>query len=90
MAKEFEQELYSVLLMPKDEMQGYLSNFKEQLALKINKQETEIILAINGEWNNLQNKMSEEQHQRNRSIIEEIVQTINRLGKETRKSPCRC
>lgn len=79
-----------MLLMPKDEMQGYLSNFKEQLALKINKQETEIILAINGEWNNLQNKMSEEQHQRNRSIIEEIVQTINRLGKETRKSPCRC
>ena len=64
-----------------------LNNFKEMLALRINKQETEITTALISEWNEMQNKMNEDQHQRNRSIIEEIVNTVKTFEQETRKYP---
>lgn len=85
--KDFEQDLLAVLIQPKEEIIQMLNNFKEQLSLKINKQDTDITSALIGEWNIMQTKMNEDQHQRNRSIIEEIVQTIERFGQETSKYP---
>jgi len=58
--KDFEQDLLAVLILPKEEIVQMLNNFKEMLALKINKQDTDITSALIGEWNTMQNKMNED------------------------------
>lgn len=74
-----------MLLQPKDEITQTLTNFKEGLQQRISSQETKITNELKKEWEELQAGMSEAQHQRNRAIIQEIVETTQRFGEETSK-----
>jgi hypothetical protein len=58
--KDYDPDLIAVLIMPKEEIIQILNNFKEMLALKINKQDTDITSDLMNEWTGMQTQMVQE------------------------------
>jgi hypothetical protein len=59
----------------KEEMMVMLDNYKENMETKINQGEKVITQAIKKEWEAIEERVVKNQHQRNRSIVKEIIET---------------
>lgn len=73
------------LLLEKEPLVQHLDASKEFMETKIQKMETEIMKAIKGEWDNLDQELQLKQHKRNRSIIKEIITTCNTFKNEIKE-----
>jgi hypothetical protein len=58
--KDYEKTFVELLLLPKEEIVQMLNNFKEMLAVRINKQDTDITSSLIGEWNIMQSGMAQD------------------------------
>ena len=77
----------------KDALVAHLEASKENVDSKISEKENEINRAIADDWKNTYTKLQEEQHRRNRNIIEEIVSSCLNFRDEIGKflvnhNPC--
>jgi len=62
-----------VLMMEdKDILVSHVEASKENVDSKISDKETEIVKALGDDWRNTDNRIVEEQHHRNRNVIEEM------------------
>lgn len=73
------------LLSDKDTLVGHLEASKENVDAKINDKETEITKAIAEDWKATEARILDQQHKRNREIIEEIIRTCIDFREEIRK-----
>jgi len=70
------------VLGEKESTQQYLDSFKEHLDNGISKCEKEIKSRISEEWKKIEEKVSRDQHKRNRMIVEQIIKTTDKFRKE--------
>lgn len=75
-----------VLLMEdKDILQSHIEASKETVDSKIGDKETEIQRALGDDWKNTETKILEEQHHRNRNVVEEIIKTCEEFKEDISK-----
>jgi hypothetical protein len=60
---------------------------KENIDSKIGDQDSNITKELMRDWKNTETRIMEEQHQRNRTIVQEIIKTCEKFRKEISKSP---
>lgn len=64
-----------ILMEDKDILVSHIEASKENVDSKIGDKETEIVKALAEDWKNTENRVLEDQHQRNRNIVEEVIKT---------------
>ena len=69
----------------RDILVSHVEASKETVDSKIGDKETEIVRALGDDWKNADNRITEEQHMRNRNIIEEIIKTCEDFREDIRK-----
>lgn len=83
---EYGEEVMTMILVNQHEdVVQTLNNFREGLATRINKQDNIMTTAITKEWQTTETEMKDNIQQRNRAIVEEIVETIDKLGNDVSK-----
>ena len=73
------------LLTDKDVLISLLEASKENVDTKIGDKETDINKAVAEEWKSTEFRILEEQHRRNRNVIEEIITTAETFREEIGK-----
>lgn len=76
-----------LLMEDRDILTSHLEASKENLDSKISDKETEIVKTLQEDWRQTESRILEEQHTRNRNIIEEIIKTCENFREEIRKLP---
>lgn len=75
-----------ILLMSDPEvLNQHLEQSKENVDSKIGDQETKIVKELATDWKNTETRILEEQHYRNRTIVQEIIKTCDKFKKEISK-----
>ena len=73
------------LLLEKEPLVQSLDASKEYIEGRIGKMETEITKGIKAEWDGLEQRMTLNQHKRNREIIKEIITTCKTFRTEIKE-----
>lgn len=60
-----------------DSLKVMLDTYKETMETKITAAEKTIVTAVKREWEGIINKVTTEQHKRNRTIVKEIIETCH-------------
>lgn len=68
---------FLLLMEDKEMLVSHLEASKETVDGKISDKETEIVKALTDDWRSTEQRISEEQHQRNRTVVEEVIKTCN-------------
>jgi hypothetical protein len=74
-----------IALMDSDILNQHLEGSKENVEGKIGDQESVITRALQRDWRDTETRITEDQHQRNRTIIKEIISTCDKFRKEISK-----
>lgn len=74
-----------LLMEDRDILTSHLEASKENVDSKISDKETEIVRTLQEDWRQTETRILEEQHTRNRNIIEEIIKTCENFREEIRK-----
>lgn len=75
-----------ILMEDRDVLTSHLEASKENVDSKIGDKETEIVRTLQDDWRQTETRILEEQHMRNRNIIEEIIKTCENFREDIRKS----
>lgn len=70
-----------------DVLNQHLDASKENIDSKISDQETNIVKELTRDWKNTETRILEDQHMRNRTIVQEVIKTCDKFKKEISKSP---
>lgn len=70
------------LMSDSDYLNTQLEASKENIELRINEIETQIIKELTNDWKTTEARIVEDQHQRNRRIVQEIIKTCDKIKKE--------
>ena len=73
------------LIAESDVLQQHLEASKENIDSKVGDQDSNITKELTRDWTATQTRILEEQHQRNRTIVQEIIKTCERFKKEISK-----
>lgn len=65
------------LMLDKDNLVQHLDTSKENVGQKVEEKDNEIFKAIQDDWKNTESRIQEEQHRRNRNVVQEIIETAN-------------
>ena len=63
------------ILVDKEELIAFLDAYKDFMELKLNEKEKFVTRGIEDEWKNIESNVSTAQHNRNRSIVKEVIET---------------
>ena len=75
-----------VLLMDDaDYLNSQLEGSKENIELRVNDIESQIIKDLTNDWKATEQRITEDQHHRNRTIVQEIIKTCDKFKKEISK-----
>ena len=74
-----------ILMGDNDVLNQHLEQSKENVDSKIGDQETIIVRELTKDWRNTETRILEEQHYRNRTIVQEIIKTCDKYKKEISK-----
>lgn len=77
---------FVMLMEDKDILVAHIEASKENVDGKISDKESEINRAISDDWKATENKIIDEQHHRNRTIVEEVINTCNNFRDEISKN----
>lgn len=75
-----------ILMEDRDVLTSHLEASKENVDSKIGDKETEIVRTLQDDWKQTETRILEEQHMRNRNIVEEIVKTCDNFREDIRKA----
>lgn len=76
---------FVMLMEDKDILVAHIEASKENVDSKISDKETEINKAISEDWKGTETRILEEQHHRNRTVVEECINTCNNFRDEISK-----
>ena len=76
-----------MLMEDKDILVAHIEASKENVDSKISDKETEVNKAISEDWKATETRILDEQHHRNRTVVEEIIKTCNTCKDEISKTP---
>lgn len=65
-----------------DYLNSQLEGSKENIELKVNEVESQIIRELADDWKQTETRIIEDQHHRNRTIVQEIIKTCEKFKKE--------
>ena len=68
-----------------DYLNSQLEGSKENIELRVNEIETQIIKELSDDWKQTETRIIEDQHYRNRTIVQEIIKTCDKFKKEISK-----
>ena len=68
-----------------DYLNSQLEGSKENIELRVNEIETQIIKELSDDWKQTETRTIEDQHYRNRTIVQEIIKTCDKFKKEISK-----
>ena len=74
-----------ILMSDNDTLNQHLEASKENIDSKIGDQETNISKSLQNDWKNTETRILEAQHQRNRTIVQEIIKTCAQFKTEISK-----
>ena len=69
-----------------DYLNSQLEGSKENIELKVNEVESQIIRELADDWKQTETRIIEDQHHRNRTIVQEIIKTCDKFKKEISKN----
>ena len=69
-----------------DYLNSQLEGSKENIELKVNEVESQIIRELADDWKQTETRIIEDQHHRNRTIVQEIIKTCEKFKKEISKN----
>ncbi len=71
-----------MLLSDPDYLNTQLEASKENIELRVNEIESQIIKDLTNDWKTTEQRIIEDQHHRNRTIVQEIIKTCDKIKKE--------
>lgn len=74
-----------ILMEDRDVLSSHLEASKENVDSKIGDKETEIVRTLQDDWRQTETRILEEQHMRNRNIIEEVITTAESFREDISK-----
>ncbi len=78
--------MFVFLTEDKEVLTGILEGSKETIDGKIGDKETEIFRVIQDDWKNTSLRIHDQQHTRNRNIIEETIKTCENFREDISKA----
>jgi hypothetical protein len=68
-----------------DYLNSQLEGSKENIELRVNEIESQIMKDLADDWRQTETRIIEDQHHRNRTIVQEIIKTCDKFKKEISK-----
>jgi hypothetical protein len=65
-----------------DYLNSQLEGSKENIELRVNEIESQIMKDLADDWRQTETRIIEDQHHRNRTIVQEIIKTCDKFKKE--------
>jgi len=85
--EQLSDQMITLLGEDPDFLNGKLEGSKENIELRVNDIESQIIRELTNDWKQTEHRIIEEQHHRNRTIVQEIIKTCEKFKKEISKFP---
>ncbi len=83
--EQLSDQMITLLGEDPDFLNGKLEGSKENIELRVNDIESQIIRELMNDWKQTEHRIIEEQHHRNRTIVQEVIKTCDKFKKEISK-----